>query len=79
MAYFLIFCASPCVQWASAEARVRLNLQEEGKLDKPEFGVHYNTPENVLDFESKVVDDPFDEGDEDDDDDDDDDEEEEEE
>jgi hypothetical protein len=56
-----------------------LDLQEEGKLDKPEFGVHYNTTENVFDFESKVVDNPFNEDDDDDDDDDEDDEEEEEE
>ena len=63
--------------WASAEARVRLDLQEDGTLDKPEFGVHYNTIENVFDFESKVVDNPFNEDDDDDDDEDDDDEEEE--
>ena len=52
---------------------------EEGKIDKPVFGVHYNTPETVYDFESKGVDNPFNEDDDDDDDDDDDEEDEEQE
>ena len=36
---------SPCFisQWASTEARARLELQAEGKLDTPVFGVHYNS------------------------------------
>eukprot|EP00986_Skeletonema_menzelii_P020874 scaffold32570_cov148-Skeletonema_menzelii.AAC.3 len=65
--------------WASSEAQARLTLQAEGKLDKPVFGVHYDTPENKFDFESVNPDNPFNEEDDDDDDDDDDDEEEEEE
>ena len=41
-----IFCTIKLnKQWASAEARARLEMQAEGKLDKPVFGVHYNTPE----------------------------------
>jgi hypothetical protein len=64
--------------WAANEAKVRLELLKEGKIDKVEFGVHYNIPEKVYDFESKVVDNPFNEDDDDDDDDDEDDEEEEE-
>jgi hypothetical protein len=41
-----IFCTVKLnKQWASAEARARLEMQAEGKLDKPVFGVHYNTPE----------------------------------
>lgn len=52
-------------QWASSEARVRLALQAEGKLDKPVFGVHYDTPENKFDFESVNPDNPFNEDDDD--------------
>ena len=58
-------------QWASSEAQARLTLQAEGKLDKPVFGVHYDTPENKFDFESVNPDNPFNEEDDDDDDDDD--------
>ena len=65
--------------WASNEAQVRLDLLKEGKIDKVEFGVHYNTADKVYDFDSKIVDNPFNEDDDDDDDDDEDDEEEEEE
>jgi hypothetical protein len=49
-------------QWASSEARARLALQAEGKLDKPVFGVHYDTPENKFDFESVTPDNPLNEG-----------------
>ncbi len=45
-------------------------MQAEGKLDKPVFGVHYDTPENKFDFESENPDNPFNEEDDDDDDDD---------
>ena len=48
-----------------------MTLQAEGKLDKPVFGVHYDTPENKFDFESENPDNPFNEEDDDDDDDDD--------
>ena len=69
--------------WASNEAKVRLDLLKEGKIDKVEFGVHYNSPEKVYetvyDFESKSPDNPFNEEDDDDDDDDEDEDEEEEE
>ena len=65
--------------WAANEARVRLDLLKEGKIDKVEFGVHYNTSEKIYDFDSKVVDNPFNEEDDDDDDDDDDEEDEEDE
>lgn len=51
------------LQWASGEARARLALQAEGKLDKPVFGVHYDTPENKYDFESVSPDNPFNEDD----------------
>ena len=44
-------------------------MQAEGKLDKPVFGVHYDTPENKFDFESENPDNPFNEEDDDDDDD----------
>ena len=69
--------------WASGEARARLKLKEEGKIDKLEFGVHYDT-DAKFNYESKFPDNPFDEDlddddDDDDEDDDDDDEEEEEE
>jgi len=47
--------------WASSEARARLALQAEGKLDEPVFGVHYDTPENKFDFESMSPDNPFNE------------------
>jgi len=55
--------------WAANEAKVRLDLLKEGKIDKVEFGVHYNTADKVYDFDSKIVDNPFDEEDDDDDDD----------
>mmetsp|Transcript_24219 Transcript_24219/g.49590 ORF Transcript_24219/g.49590 Transcript_24219/m.49590 type:complete len:169 (-) Transcript_24219:365-871(-) len=64
--------------WASSEARARLELQAKGKLDQPVFGVHYDTPENKYEFESKNPDNPFDEEEDDDDDDDEEEEEEEE-
>lgn len=54
--------------WASSEARARLALQADGKLDEPVFGVHYDTPENKFDFESVSPDNPFNEDDDDDDD-----------
>ena len=84
--FFLFYCSSFCtkthyrpllsnIQWANAEARARLALQAEGKLDKPVFGVHYDTPENKFDFESDRPDNPFNEEEDDDDDDEDDDEE----
>ena len=50
-----------------------MDLQAAGKLDKPVFGVHYDTPENKFDFESVNPDNPFNEEDDDDDDEDDDD------
>jgi hypothetical protein len=50
------------IQWASSEASARLALQAEGKLDKPVFGVHYDTPENKFDFESVNPDNPLNEG-----------------
>ena len=56
--------------WASNEARVRLDLQEEGKLDQPIFGVHYNVPEKVFDWECPNPDNPFNEEDDEDEDDD---------
>ncbi|KAL7551471.1 hypothetical protein ACHAWF_014664 [Thalassiosira exigua] len=61
--------------WASSEARARLALQAEGKLDQPVFGVHYDTPENKFDFECDKPDNPFNEEEDDDDEDDDDEEE----
>lgn len=48
-----------------------MDLQAAGKLDKPVFGVHYDTPENKFDFESVNPDNPFNEEDDDDDDEDD--------
>lgn len=54
--------------WASSEARARLELQAQGKLDQPVFGVHYDTPENKYEFESKNPDNPFDEEEDDEDD-----------
>jgi len=51
--------------WAQSEARARLVLQAEGKLDQPVFGVHYDTPENKFDFESVNPDNPFNEEDDD--------------
>ncbi|KAL7488480.1 hypothetical protein ACHAW6_014077, partial [Cyclotella cf. meneghiniana] len=55
--------------WASSEARARLRLQAEGKLDQPVFGVHYDTHENNFDFESVSPDNPFNEEDDEDEDD----------
>ena len=49
-----------------------MTLQADGKLDKPVFGVHYDTPENKFDYECDNPDNPFNEDDDDDDDDDDD-------
>ena len=54
-------------QWAQSEARARLTLQADGKLDQPVFGVHYDTVENKYDFESNNPDNPFNEDDDDDD------------
>eukprot|EP00804_Cyclotella_cryptica_P006667 CCRYP_008609-RA/>CCRYP_008609-RA protein AED:0.10 eAED:0.10 QI:84/0.5/0.66/1/1/1/3/220/158 len=65
--------------WASSEARARLRLQAEGKLEQPVFGVHYDTHDNNFDFESVSPDNPFNEEDDEDEDDADDEEEEEEE
>ena len=70
-AFFFHSFYSKHFQWASSEAQARLTLQAEGKLDKPVFGVHYDTPENKFDFESVNPDNPFNEEDDDDDDDDD--------
>jgi len=53
-------------QWAQSEARARLTLQADGKLDQPVFGVHYDTVENKYDFESNNPDNPFNEDDDDD-------------
>ena len=71
-------------QWANNEAQARLDLQAAGKLDKPEFGTLYNTPEGTGvagdwdDFMTKSIkpgeDDDDDDEDDDDDGDDDDDE-----
>ncbi|KAL7541850.1 hypothetical protein ACHAXR_011279 [Thalassiosira sp. AJA248-18] len=78
LTFALGFAPDTSIQtWASSEARARLALQAEGKLDKPQFGVHYDTPENKFDFESVNPDNPFNEDDDDDDDDDDDEEEDE--
>ena len=59
--------------WAANEAKVRLDLMKEGKIDKVEFGVFYSSEEKVYetvyDFDSKCVDNPFNEEDDDDDDD----------
>ena len=79
--------------WAANEARVRLELQKkhdedsdgdgdgDGDEDKHlvQFGKLYNVPEKVYDFDSTIVDDPFNEDEEDDEDDEDDDDEDEEE
>eukprot|EP00550_Attheya_septentrionalis_P008296 CAMPEP_0198288802 /NCGR_PEP_ID=MMETSP1449-20131203/7198_1 /TAXON_ID=420275 /ORGANISM="Attheya septentrionalis, Strain CCMP2084" /LENGTH=119 /DNA_ID=CAMNT_0043987017 /DNA_START=163 /DNA_END=522 /DNA_ORIENTATION=- len=65
--------------WASNEARARLALKAAGKVDKFEFGTHYNTPEFMLDFTSLKLDDPFDEEEDDDEDEEEDEEEEEDE
>ena len=65
--------------WAANEARVRLDLIKEGKIEKAEFGVHYNVPEKVFDFDSNSADNPFNEEDDDDDDDEEEDDEEDEE
>jgi|EP00979_Chaetoceros_neogracilis_P011711 hypothetical protein len=66
--------------WAANEARVRLDLKSQGKIhdgdggddaegEAKQFGKHYNVPEQVYDFESVIIDDPFDEEQEDDEDD----------
>jgi len=48
--------------WANGEARARLELQAAGKLDKPVFGVHYDTPENKgYEFECGDPSNPFNE------------------
>lgn len=64
--------------WANAEARARLELKASGKVEKLEFGTHYNVDENKYDFDSLKPDDPFDEDVEEEDDDDDEDEDDEE-
>jgi len=69
LAFALGFAPDTSIKtWASSEARARLALQAEGKLDKPVFGVHYDTPENKFDFESVNPDNPLNEDDDDDDD-----------
>ena len=70
---------SSITTWASEEARMRLKLKAEGKVEKFEFGVHYNVDDVKYNYESKFPDNPFDEDLDDDDDEEDDDEEEEEE
>jgi len=68
--------------WASGEAAARLKLKAEGKVEKFEFGTHYDTDDIKYNYDSKFPDNPFDEDlddDEDDDEDDDDEEDEEEE
>eukprot|EP00586_Coscinodiscus_wailesii_P021177 CAMPEP_0172503060 /NCGR_PEP_ID=MMETSP1066-20121228/165525_1 /TAXON_ID=671091 /ORGANISM="Coscinodiscus wailesii, Strain CCMP2513" /LENGTH=131 /DNA_ID=CAMNT_0013278619 /DNA_START=267 /DNA_END=662 /DNA_ORIENTATION=- len=55
--------------WAAGEARRRLELMDKGELEKPEFGVHYDTDAKYY-FEMKKIDNPFDEEDDDDEDDD---------
>jgi hypothetical protein len=50
--------------WAEAEARARLEMQRQGTLQTPTFGTHYNTVQNLFAWESKIVDDPFDEDEE---------------
>jgi hypothetical protein len=67
--------------WASQEARVRMEMKAEGKLEKEVFGEHYNTPAKVFGdawdiFMVKAMN-PEDDDDDDDDDEDEDDEEEE--
>jgi len=64
--------------WAEGEARARLTLQAEGKLEQPVFGTHYDTAENKFDFDCISADNPFNEVDDDDEDDEDDEDEEEE-
>jgi hypothetical protein len=72
LAFALGFAPDTSIKtWASSEARARLALQAEGKLDQPVFGVHYDTPENKFDFESVNPDNPFNEADDDDEDEDD--------
>mmetsp|Transcript_18397 Transcript_18397/g.25310 ORF Transcript_18397/g.25310 Transcript_18397/m.25310 type:complete len:170 (-) Transcript_18397:376-885(-) len=65
--------------WASNEAQARLDLLRAGKIDKVEFGTHYNTSDRMYDFESQNPDNPFNEEEEDEDEDDDDDDEDDEE
>ena len=83
--------SKPNAQWANNEAQARLDLQAAGKLDKPEFGTLYNTPEGTGvasdwdDFMTKAIkpgeddddDDDDEDGDDEDDEDDDEDEEDE--
>lgn len=68
--------------WAGNEARVRMEMKSlgsaEGGIDQEEFGVHYNVPERVYDFDMKIVDNPFNEEDDDEDEEEDEDEDEEE-
>jgi hypothetical protein len=68
--------------WAGNEARVRMEMKSlgsaEGGIDQEEFGVHYNVPEKVYDFDMKIVDNPFNEEDDDEDEEEDEDEDEEE-
>mmetsp|Transcript_26721 Transcript_26721/g.39094 ORF Transcript_26721/g.39094 Transcript_26721/m.39094 type:complete len:157 (+) Transcript_26721:182-652(+) len=65
--------------WASNEAQARLDLLKEGKVEKIEFGTHYNTTDRMYDFDSPNPDNPFNEEEDDDEDDDEEEEEEEEE
>jgi len=50
--------------WAEGEARARLDMQAQGTLETPVFGTHYNTVSTQFAWESKIVDDPFDEDEE---------------
>ena len=50
--------------WAEGEARARLDMQAQGTSVTPSFGTHYNTAQTRFLWESKIVDDPFDEDEE---------------
>eukprot|EP00557_Chaetoceros_sp_GSL56_P012764 CAMPEP_0176486492 /NCGR_PEP_ID=MMETSP0200_2-20121128/5595_1 /TAXON_ID=947934 /ORGANISM="Chaetoceros sp., Strain GSL56" /LENGTH=153 /DNA_ID=CAMNT_0017883193 /DNA_START=217 /DNA_END=678 /DNA_ORIENTATION=- len=63
--------------WAGNEARVRMEMKAAGGMEQEEFGVHYNVPEKVYDFDMKSVDNPFNEEDDDEDEEDEDEEEDE--
>lgn len=50
--------------WANNEAKARMQLKASGKVTEFEFGKHYNTAENMFNFEAldqKGYYDPFDE------------------
>lgn len=47
--YFAPFFALS--KWANNEAKARMKLKASGKITEFEFGKHYNTVENVYDFE----------------------------